>query len=136
MPGPLAIIAGIGLLVSREGAKKGIQMAIKKFGKEAVKKAAPNVTSLRKSNTLTKSAKAGKKTQTKSKKAGGKTVDSQIFGKVKGPQKRTDKLPLTDKKATPDRKTTLGRKMYNFNKGGAVGSKIATKGYGRATRKT
>jgi len=134
MPLPLAIIAGIGSLIAREGVKKGIRMAIQKFGKEAVKKAAPNVTSLRKSNALIKSARGGKKSQTKSKTASAfhRTIDPK---KARGPQKRPDKLSLTDKKATPDRKTTLGRKMYNFNQGGVVGSKIATKGYGRATRK-
>jgi hypothetical protein len=134
MVAPLLI--PIAAQIARVVATKGIRAAIKKFGKDVVKKNADKVPQLVRAKKIKEGAKIGEKYR-KTKlplERGARNTRAQDYksrmdkaAKTRGRTKQA-KLNKIERGEAPDRVTLLGRRGYNFEKGGKVGK--AKKGRG------
>jgi len=123
--------------IARVIASKGIKAAIKKFGKETVKKNAKNVPQLVRAKEIKKSAKIGeryRKTKLPKGDKGKGGVASELFKSptrtqagIKRAKKIKDEIARGER---PDRMSTLGKRGYNFKRGGTVSGRLAKRGYG------
>ena len=119
--------------IARVVAVKGIKAAIKKFGKDAVKKNAKNIPSLVRAKKIKDSAKAGesyRKTKLPKSKF---DKDYKPFSPSKsqaGIRARQSEKRAIARGEKPDRRSTLGKRGYNFKKGGPVAGRLAKRGYG------
>jgi len=123
--------------IARVVATKGIKAAIKKFGKDVVKKNADKVPQLVRAKKIKEGAKAGEKYRKtklpRSKKikdtadqAAKSKKDSNYKKYRRNLQKRKNEI---ERGEIPDRISTLGRRGYNFKDGGMVrGSGAAIRG--------
>jgi hypothetical protein len=122
--------------IARVIATKGIRAAVKKFGKDVIKKNADKVPQLVRAKKIKEGAKIGERYR-KMKVPRGKgardttTQDykSRADKRVKTmARNRQAKQNQIDRGEIPDRMSILGRRGYNFSKGGKVGK--SRKGYG------
>jgi hypothetical protein len=119
--------------IARVVADKGIKAAIKKFGKETVKKNAKNVPQLVRAKKIKDSTKAGesyRKTKSPKSKVGKdfKPVSpSRSQAGIRASQSEKRAIARGEK---PDRRSTLGKRGYNFKNGGPVAGRLAKRGYG------
>ena len=111
--------------IARVIAAKGIKAAIKKFGKETVKKNAKNVPQLVRAKEIKKSAKIGERYRKT------KLPKSPIKGFGKSDSKSQTGIKISKRMKSeiargerPDRQSILGKRGYNFNLGGEVGRLI------------
>ena len=120
----LSISARIAAMVAKSPtARAGIKKAIEKFGKSEVKKHIKNIPSLVRSQKIRKSAKEGEIARSKS-----KLMETQsksgVTVRPRQSQESIIRARLRKKQVErgeiPDRRTTLGKRGYNFNDGGTV----------------
>lgn len=117
--------------IARVIAAKGIKAAIKKFGKETVKKNAKNIPQLVRAKEIKKSAKIGEsyrkiKSPKSAIKGFGKS-DSKSQTGIKISKRIKSEIARGER---PDRMSTLGKRGYNFKLGGTVAGRLAKRGYG------
>ena len=127
--------------IAKVVSSKGMREAIKEFGAKAVKSVYKDP-GMKKAKEISKSIKAGeryRKMKLPRSKGVKDTADQAAkskrdtsFKKYKrNVQKRKNEI---DRGEIPDRMSTLGRRGYNFSKGGAVAGRAALRGYGKAKR--
>lgn len=119
--------------IARVVAAKGIKAAIKKFGKDAVKKNAKNIPSLVRAKKIKAGAKEGDRVRSIKLPKSKVGKDYKPFSPSKsqaGIRARQAEKRAIARGEKPDRRSTLGRKGYNFNKGGTVAGRLAKRGYG------
>ena len=127
--------------IAKVVSSKGMREAIKEFGAKAVKSVYkdPGMT---KAKEISKSIKAGeryRKTKLPRSKGYNDTADQAAKSKrdtsfkkyERNVQKRKNEI---ERGEIPDRMSTLGRRGYNFSKGGAVAGRAALRGYGKAKK--
>ena len=133
MVAPLIPIAA---QIARVIATKGIRAAVKKFGKDVIKKNADKVPQLVRAKNIKEGAKIGeryRKMKLPRQKGLKDTADQAAKSKkdasykkyLRNVQKRKNEI---ERGEIPDRMSALGRRGYNFSKGGKVGK--SRKGYG------
>ena len=127
--------------IAKVVSSKGMREAIKEFGAKAVKSVYKDP-GMKKAKEISKSIKAGeryRKMKLPRSKGVKDTADQAAkskrdtsFKKYKrNVQKRKNEI---ERGEIPDRMSTLGRRGYNFKKGGAVAGRAALRGYGKAKR--
>ena len=127
--------------IAKVVSSKGMREAIKEFGAKAVKSVYKDP-GMKKAKEISKSIKAGeryRKMKLPRSKGVKDTADQAAkskrdtsFKKYKrNVQKRKNEI---ERGEIPDRMSTLGRRGYNFSKGGAVAGRAALRGYGKAKR--
>tara|TARA_S200002703_G_scaffold59600_1_gene51648 strand:- start:629 stop:1039 length:411 start_codon:yes stop_codon:yes gene_type:complete len=127
--------------IAKVVSSKGMREAIKEFGAKAVKSVYKDP-GMKKAKEISKSIKAGeryRKTKLPRSKGVKDTADQAAkskrdtsFKKYKrNVQKRKNEI---DRGEIPDRMSTLGRRGYNFSRGGAVAGRAALRGYGKAKK--
>jgi len=127
--------------IAKVVSSKGMREAIKEFGAKAVKSVYkdPGMT---KAKEISKSIKAGeryRKMKLPRSKGVKDTADQAAKSKrdtsfkkyTRNVQKRKNEI---ERGEIPDRMSTLGRRGYNFSKGGAVAGRAALRGYGKAKK--
>ena len=127
--------------IAKVVSSKGMREAIKEFGAKAVKSVYKDP-GMKKAKEISKSIKAGeryRKMKLPRSKGVKDTADQAAKSKrdvsfkkyTRNVQKRKNEI---DRGEIPDRMSTLGRRGYNFKKGGAVAGRAALRGYGKAKR--
>jgi len=122
--------------IARVIATKGIRAAVKKFGKDVIKKNADNIPQLVRAKNIKEGAKIGeqyrktrlprgKKIKDTADQAAKSKKDANYKKYLRNVQKRKNEI---ERGEIPDRMSVLGRRGYNFSKGGKVGK--SRKGYG------
>ena len=133
MVAPLIPIAA---QIARVIATKGIRAAVKKFGKDVIKKNADKVPQLVRAKKIKEGANIGeryrkmklprdRKAKDTTDQAAKSKKDANYKKYLRNVQKRKNQI---ERGEIPDRMSALGRRGYNFSKGGKVGK--SRKGYG------
>lgn len=127
--------------IAKVVSSKGMREAIKEFGAKAVKSVYKDP-GMKKAKEISKSIKAGeryRKMKLPRSKGVKDTADQAAKSKrdtsfkkyTRNVQKRKNEI---ERGEIPDRMSTLGRRGYNFSKGGAVAGRAALRGYGKAKK--
>ena len=127
--------------IAKVVSSKGMREAIKEFGAKAVKSVYkdPGMT---KAKEISKSIKAGERYR-KMKLPRSKGARNTTYQDYKSRADKREKTMARSKQAKqnkidrgeiPDRMSMLGRRGYNFSKGGAVAGRAALRGYGKAKK--
>lgn len=127
--------------IAKVVSSKGMREAIKEFGAKAVKSVYKDP-GMKKAKEISKSIKAGEryrkmklprsKGASDTKKQADKSKYDERYKKYQTAIKARKKQ--IEKGESPDRMSTLGRRGYNFKKGGAVAGRAALRGYGKAKK--
>ena len=139
MVAPLIPIAA---QIARVIATKGIRAAVKKFGKDVIKKNADKVPQLVRAKKIKEGANIGeryrkmklprdRKAKDTTDQAAKSKKDANYKKYLRNVQKRKNQI---ERGEIPDRMSTLGRRGYNFSKGGGVGVGKAKKGFGKVMK--
>ena len=113
--------------IARVIASKGIKAAIKKFGKETVKKNAKNVPQLVRAKKIKESTKEAERIRKIKLPRGGKGAYNPPKSSTRSQAgtRRAKKIKAEIARGErPDRMSILGKRGYNFNRGGEVGRLI------------
>lgn len=127
--------------IAKVVSSSGMREAIKQFGAKAVKSVYkdPGMT---KAKEISKSIKAGERYR-KMKLPRSKGARNTTYQDYKSRADKREKTMARSKQAKqnkidrgeiPDRMSMLGRRGYNFSKGGAVAGRAALRGYGKAKK--
>ena len=119
--------------IARVIASKGIKAAIKKFGKETVKKNAKNVPQLVRAKKMKESTKEAEKIRKIKLPRGGKGAYNPVKSSTRSQASVRSRKKMKAEIARgerPDRMSILGMRGYNFRKGGGVAGRLAKRGYG------
>ena len=119
--------------IARVIASKGIKAAIKKFGKETVKKNAKNVPQLVRAKKMKESTKEAEKIRKIKLPRGGKGAYNPVKSSTRSQASVRSRKKMKAEIAAgerPDRMSILGMRGYNFRKGGGVAGRLAKRGYG------
>jgi len=127
--------------IAKVVSSKGMREAIKEFGAKAVKSVYKDP-GMKKAKEISKSIKAGERYRKMKlpRSKGAKDTTKQDYKSRADKREKTmarskqAKQNKIDRGEIPDRMSTLGRRGYNFSKGGAVAGRAALRGYGKAKR--
>ena len=122
--------------IARVIATKGIRAAVKKFGKDVIKKNADKVPQLVRAKKIKEGAKIGERyrkmkvpLETARRNTTRQDYKSRADKRAKTiARNRQAKQNQIDRGEIPDRMSILGKRGYNFSQGGKVGK--SRKGYG------
>ena len=128
--------------IARVIATKGIKAAVKKFGKDVIKKNADNIPQLVRAKKIKEGANIAeryrkmklprdRKAKDTTDQAAKSKKDANYKKYLRNVQKRKNQI---ERGEIPDRMSTLGRRGYNFSKGGGVGVGKAKKGFGKVMK--
>jgi len=127
--------------IAKVVSSKGMREAIKECGAKAVKSVYKDP-GMKKAKEISKSIKAGERYRKMKlpRSKGAKDTTKQDYKSRAEKREKTmarskqAKQNKIDRGEIPDRMSTLGRRGYNFSKGGAVAGRAALRGYGKAKR--
>ena len=123
----MPILIPIAAQIARVIAAKGLKAAIKKFGKETIKKNAKNVPQLVRGKKMKKDFIEGERVRNIKSPRGGKGAYNPVKSSTRsqaGVRSRKKMKAEIARGERPDRMSTLGKLGYNFRRGGEVGRLI------------